>query len=186
MRPFALEVRIVLAVHPKRGKIILLSTDRSLSALEIIKAYGLRFKIEEGFKQAIRTLGTYAYHFWMKAMEKIKRGSGDQEVYNETEIYPGQVRRKLKAYMLHVQLGLISQGLLIYLSVSLKNVVWRHFGSWLRTMKTRNCPSELVVSYSLRSTFWDFLLNSSAGRTWKKFISEKMDFSRLPELRLAG
>jgi len=186
LRPFAFEVRIVLVLHPTRGRIILLTTDRSLPALKIIEVYGLRFKIEVGFKQAIRTLGAYAYHFWMKGMEKIKRRSGDQEVYNKDESYQAQVKRKLNAHMLFVQLGLISQGLLIYLSVSLKSAVWRHFRSWFRTMKTEKCPSELVVSYALRSSFWAFLLNSSVGRTWKKFISKRMDSSRLPQLGLAA
>ncbi len=186
LRPFAIEVRIVLVLHPTRGRIILLSTDRSLAALKIMKAYGLRFKIEVGFKQAIRTLGTYAHHFWMKAMDKIKKRTGDQDVYNKAESYQKQVKRKLRAYMLYVQLGLISQGLMIYLSVSLKNVVWRYFSSWLRTMKPKKCPSELVVSYALRSTFWDFLLNSTIERTWKKFILERVDSSRVPELRLAS
>ncbi len=119
-------------------------------------------------------------------MEKIKKRTGDQDVYNKAESYQKQVKRKLRAYMLYVQLGLISQGLMIYLSVSLKNVVWRYFSSWLRTMKPKKCPSELVVSYALRSTFWDFLLNSTIERTWKKFILERVDSSRVPELRLAA
>ncbi|MBA7664835.1 IS4 family transposase ISCku4 [subsurface metagenome] len=186
LRPFAIEVRIVLVLHAKRGKIILLSTDRCLTGLEIIKIYGLRFKIEVAFKQAIRTLGVYAYHFWMKLMDKIKKGSGDQLVYKKDKIYQEQVKRKLEAYMIYVQLGLIAQGLLIYLSVYFKTLVWQHFGSWFRTMKTQNCPSELVVSYALRSTFWTFLLNLPADHIWKKFISERIDFSQLPGLKLTG
>ena len=77
-RPVGCIVRFVAVIHPVRGKCILMSSDLNLLALEIIRLYGLRFKIELSFKQAIRTLGTYAYHFWMKKMKPIKRFAGDQ------------------------------------------------------------------------------------------------------------
>ena len=34
----------------------------------VIRLYGVRFKIEVAFKQAVHTVGTFAYHFWMAAM----------------------------------------------------------------------------------------------------------------------
>ena len=69
-RPVGILVRFVAVRHPNRGTILLMSTDLSLSPLKIIELYGLRFKIEVSFKQALRVIGAYAYHFWMAVMTR--------------------------------------------------------------------------------------------------------------------
>jgi len=94
-RPVGRLVRFVLVIHPTRGRKILLSTDLSLRGLEIIELYGVRFKIEVSFKQAIYTLGTYAYHFWMMAMTPRSRRSGNQYLHRKSAVYREQVRRKI-------------------------------------------------------------------------------------------
>jgi len=185
-RPVGRLVRFVLVKHPTRGKIILMSTCLELDALSIIKLYGLRFKIEVSFKQAIHTLGTYAYHFWMKPMKPIKRCSGNQNLVGKSEEYRRAVQRKIDAYHRYVQLGCIAQGLLQHLAINFRHVVWAKFRSWLRTMKKDMVPSEMVVASALRSSFPEFLLDRTTELELKKFILDRAECDRIPGMKLAA
>ena len=70
-RPAGRLVRFVAVIHPVRGSCLLMCTDTSLAAIEIIRLYGLRFKIEHTFKQAVRLIGSFSYHFWMSDMKPV-------------------------------------------------------------------------------------------------------------------
>jgi hypothetical protein len=185
-RPIRRRVRFVLVDHPTRGRVIFLSTNLSLDPVAVIRLYGLRFKIELSFKQAVRTLGVYAYHFWMMTMEKIGRRSGDQYLHRRPDAYRAAVRRKLAAYHRYIQLGLIAQGVLMCLAVTKPALVWKSFGSWLCTIRPDIPPSELVVMGALRNALPEFLAGCGPAAILRKFILARIDLSRAEGLRLAG
>ena len=92
----------------------------------------------------------------------------------------------MEAYHRFVQLGCIAQGLLQYLSLVHGKEVWAQFRSWLRTMKTDNPPSELVVSYALRSSLFEFLVNAPPDHNLKKIITENMTVQQMEEYQMAA
>ena len=157
-RPAGQLVRFVAVIHPARGSCLLMCTDTSLEAIEIIRLYGLRFKIEHTFKQAVRLIGSFTYHFWMSAMKPLRRRSGNQHLHRKSLEYRNAVKRKLHAYHVFIQAGVVCQGLLQYLAVAF---VWNSFGSWLRTIRPGIPPSELVVANALRQSLPEFLLNAA-------------------------
>jgi len=185
-RPVGILVRFVVVLHPLRGAILLMCTDLTLSPLDIIRIYGLRFKIELSFKQALRVTGAYAYHFWMAAMTPLQRVSGNQYLHRKSDTYRDAVRRKIAAYHRHIQLGLIAQGLLQILSAMKPQLVWRSFGSWIRTVRPGLAPSELVVAIALRNTFPEFLVAAAKTVTLVKFLRDRLDLSRAEGTNLAA
>ena len=177
-------VRFVAVIHPVRGKKIFMSTDISLLAIDIIRTYGFRFKIEVAFKQAIHTIGTYAYHFWMAAMKPLKRKTGNQYLHRESPKYRTAIARKMAAYHMHIMAGIIVQGMLQYMALAHTAAVWASFGSWLRTIRPGILPSERVVAVALRNIFPEFLAGRHYDDTLVKFIREKIDVERAEGLRM--
>jgi hypothetical protein len=185
-RPAGRLVRFVVVMHPTRGSCILMCTDTSLSAVDIIRLYGLRFKIECSFKQAVRQIGTFAYHFWMKDMIPLRYHNGNQYLHRKSADYRARVKRKMRAYHAFIQAGVVAQGLLQYLAVVAPKLVWDSFGSWLRTIRPGIPPSELVVAKALRQTLPEFLMGPAKTDSLTKFIADRQDTQNMRIFRLAS
>lgn len=185
-RPVGIKVRFVLVSHPDRGKRIFLCTDLSLDPLDIIRLYGIRFKIEYSFKQAIHQIGTYGYHFWMKKMKPRSRKSGNTFLHMEDKDYRNRVRRKIAAYHCYIQTGLIAQGILQILAVMHTECVWKSFRSWLRTKRPGIPPSEWVVANALQHCLPEFLAYATYRHILVKFLRDNIDLDTAEGVRLAA
>jgi len=185
-RPAGRLVRFVAVIHPTRGSCLLMCTDLSLSAIDIIHLYGLRFKIEHSFKQATRMIGAFAYHFWMMDMTPLRYRNGNQHLHRKSADYRRHIERKMRAYHVFIQAGVVAQGLMQYLAVVAPKLVWDSFGSWLRTIRPGVPPSEFVVANALRRTLPDYLLDSPKNDSLAKFIADRQDTGSMRIFRLAA
>lgn len=167
------KVRFILSDHPTRGRCILMTNDWELSPADAIRLYHARFGIEMSFKALVHTVGGFDYHFWMKDMDKIKRGSGNQHPHRKNEAYRDKLRAKMKAYHVFVNLASIAQGILCYLALCNTDKVWSAFGSWMRTIRKDLAPSEAVSAEALRQSLPEFLQSSEDPFAFKEFLREK-------------
>ncbi len=185
-KPVGVLVRFVAVEHPNRGRCLLMSTDLTLDPVDIVRLYGYRFKIELAFKHALRVVGSFLYHFWMKDMTPLKRNAGNQYLHRKSKDYRDAVVRKMDAFHRFIQLGLIAQGIMVAIATTAPDLVWRYFGSWLRTTRPGVCPSEMVVSIALRNTLPEFLADSTCDPNFTKFIQQRLDMERAEGMRLAA
>jgi hypothetical protein len=144
------------------------------------------FTRQFSFKQAVHTIGTFSYHFWMKGMTSLKRNAGTQYLHRKPLEYRQAVARKLRAYHVFVQAGLIAHGLMQYLAATYPKLVWQSFGPWLRTIRPGVPPSEFVTAGALRESLPYFLADTENSNIFAKFIDERRHQDKTEILRTAA
>lgn len=183
-KPLGALAQFILVKHPDKGKGIVMTTDLLMAPLDAIGCYGIRFKIENMFKQAVHQIGMFMYHFWIKQMAPTKRYKKERIWQFAPKEFKAKVLKKLKAYHLFMQLGCIAQGLMQYLAIHHTQTVWNYFGSWLRTIRKNVVPSEKVVSMAMSKTYFAFLADVQTESIFKKFIRKRIVLGQMPDCNI--
>ena len=149
-------LRFVL-VKWEEKKVILVCTNLTFSAEQILRLYGYRFKIEVTFRTLKQLLHAFSYHFWSVCMPKLnrfaKKGEKDplSKVRNKKE--RAQILRALSATERYVMMNLIAVGLLELLALKYSNILEKSCFCWLRT-SSRKIVTEASMSMFLRREFF--------------------------------
>ena len=166
-------VRYVGAIFPNGKRAILMCTDIDLPPESIIEAYAARMRIEQGFKVLLHNVGAYGYHFWTKAMKKIKRCSKGQFLHHEPEDVRTKMFETFSAFELFVGCGLIAQGLLQYLAVAFPAEVTAQRRKWYRSQLATASPTEEIVQDALRQALPQLRLGDHGLPNYAKFLASK-------------
>jgi hypothetical protein len=139
-------------IQDGQGQYVLMSSDLELPAPQIITIYSYRFKIEVMFFFLKHLIGGFKYHFWTRAMPKLKRGQTlDYRELDEPS------RKKclltIEAIERFVNLAGISLGLLQILSLTCASQIWSKYRGWIRTISSE-IPSEEIVQNVLKTEFF--------------------------------
>lgn len=150
--PVKEKVRFVL-VADGTERFILMCSDLTLSAAEIICAYGYRFKIEVSFKVLKHVMGTFCYRFWTHAWPRIGKGTKSDlstvDSPREKNLI-GQVADAIEAF---VNFGCIATGILQIIALNFHETVWYKYSGWLRTVRS-TIPTEEVVKAVVQEEFY--------------------------------
>lgn len=166
-------VRFVLTIFPDGKKSIFISTNRQLDAEQIMYAYSLRQKIEVSFQSLVHVLSGFFYHFWMKAMPKLKRGSKEQYLHRAGEEFRQQVFRKIEAYERFVNISAIALGAMQLVAIQFNWLIWKRFPVWLRTLPKHDCPSEHVVRLTLQHELHEIFLKNNDSTLLQNVLATK-------------
>ncbi len=174
-------VRFVLSINEQGRRGIFVSTDVTLDPVTILRTYGFRFRIEEGFKVLIHTLLGMNYRFWMKAMEKVKRGGGDQYLHRAGERYRAAVARKVEAYERFVNIAGMAMGMLQVLALTVPEAAGAG-GLYFRTMPRSQVPSVRQVQLTLQGEVFRFFRRNEGTSLLAKILTrhERADVTDHP------
>ncbi len=151
-KPVGEKIRFVL-VADGNERFILMCSDLTLSAPDIIRAYSYRFKIEVSFKVLKHLMGAFFYRFWTSAWPRIgKRTVSDLSTVNEAG-RKRLIRHTVDAIEAFANFGCIATGILQIVALNFHQTIWRKYAGWLRTV-TSSVPSEEIVKSVIQQEYY--------------------------------
>jgi len=158
------DLRFVLTITGK-GTSILVSTDLTLTPIQIIKLYSYRFKIECSFRELKQVVAGFACHFWSKAMPKLLKFKNNDTNQANLEAITDKRQRELitatvKAIEGFVQFSIIALGLLQLIGLLFGSEINANGFRFMRT-KSNATPSERTVADFMRKNIFSAFRFSS-------------------------
>ncbi|WP_157685392.1 transposase [Paenibacillus donghaensis] len=176
------ELRFVLVVLQGRYS-ILVSTDLTLSATDIICLYGYRSKIECTFREMKQVIGAFGYRFWSKSMPKLNRFLKKEEAHPLEAVQDEQDRRRIEQTIQAIEgfimCQCIAMGLLQLIALHFSGRTPGFFFRYLRTPSLAIVSEATVSAYLRNSIFRLFVQNPHLSIT--KIIKSKQDSSIVDE-----
>lgn len=163
----------VLTQLPCGKQIILISSDTSLSAPQVIEAYGWRFKIEVSFRTLIHLLGGFGYQFWSGSIERLSSWPKNMKMADYPQTVQAKIEKKIEAFERFINLNAIALGILQVLALDLPEQVWAAFPLWFRTLPKHGYPSERIVQLALENQLAQDLSKSRPTLLLDQFLQSK-------------
>jgi hypothetical protein len=179
-------IRFVLTDAVGGTRSIFASTDLMLAPERIIALYSRRFKIECAFREFKQVVAGFAYHFWSKAMPKLRKfKSNDINALNLEAVTDNHQReliaRTVKAIEGFAHISAIALGMLQLTSL----YFWKDINlDGSRFMRTRSSttPSERTTADFLRKNIFSlFIVHPKLAITMILYDRKIHHFSKQPD-----
>ena len=158
-----------------QAQAILVCTDLSMAAGDIIEAYACRFKIEAMFREMKQQLGGFCYHFWSHAVPRLdryrKKDSADPLEQVKDSRQQQRIIKTLQATEGYMMSSCIAMGIIQLLYLEYQDDIRV---SDFRYLRTPSCKVMLEVSMMeyLRRILFRFM-GQQGDLTITKIISDK-------------
>lgn len=144
-------------VEEEEKQIILVSTDLSMSAKDIIIAYAFRTKIETMFRAFKQQFGGLFYHFWTKAVPKLdcyrRKNSPDPLSMVKDAKEKARIIQTLKATEGYVLFASIAMGIVQMLCLYYGNRLSVSSFRYLRTSSRQVMSEASMIKYLDKNLF---------------------------------
>jgi hypothetical protein len=169
-KPIKEKVRFVM-VCDGNERFILMCSDLTLSAQDIIRVYSYRFKIEVNFKVLKHLMGVFFYRFWTSVWPRIGRKNESDLSTIKDPRSQKLIKETMDAIEGFVNMGCIATGILQILSMNYHQTIWKKYLGWMRTIRS-TIPSEEVVKSVVQEEYFHNFRSFSNSAIYRIIMSK--------------